>query len=180
MAKEKPFVIALERQGDSNLTKIKLDVKKHADEVAHLKKRRSEINDEISAISAKVETYGIPKKAFDDAIRYFETDLDKRANYDTGYQIVREALGVQMDLFSPIDKQTDADDRRAPRPTTGDPIAAAMSSAMDAQKPSAAGDQMKDVDDAAEQEEGAKVLAKAKPAQSKVAKERLAAAGLAN
>lgn len=108
--------IPLNRQSGANLTKTKDDIKKAAQEIIRLKKKRAEINADIASQRAKVETYGIPKRAFDAALAYFEAEEDKQRDFDAGYQIVREALGVQMDLFTAADASTDSDQRRAPKP----------------------------------------------------------------
>lgn len=94
-----------------NLDPLKQDIMEARDKVLALKKKRDEINADIQSIRTNLEAKGITKKAFDDALRYFEQDPDKRAGYDEAYIIAREAMGfavkgAQLDMF---DGGADAD-----------------------------------------------------------------------
>lgn len=74
------------------------------DKVIELKAKRADINAKIGEVRASMEAMGVPKAAFDASLKYFEQDPDKRAGYDNGYIIAREAMGLpvkgaQLDLL---------------------------------------------------------------------------------
>jgi chorismate mutase len=107
--------INLQRQSGSNLTALKNDISKLANEVISLKAKRAEVNAEIAECRAKAKRMGIKPKAFDLAIAYREMDAEQRENFDESYAIAREANGVpfkaQLDLF---DQERDEDERGNP------------------------------------------------------------------
>lgn len=85
----------------SNIAILKRDVKAGVAKIEGLKEKREAINDKISAIRTDMQAKGIPKAAFDMAMKYLNMDPDKREGFDVAYEIVREAieLPVQRDLF---------------------------------------------------------------------------------
>jgi hypothetical protein len=89
----------------NNLTNTKREIKSAADAVMRLKDERTDINESIAEKRAKLVTLGIPKAAFDMAMRYLNWDEDKRRGFDTAYAVAREAIGLpfndQGDLFVP-------------------------------------------------------------------------------
>lgn len=107
--------------GGSNLTdKIKkiqtaiTRIKQHKDE-------RSEVNAEIMAVRESMTAIGIPKAAFDMALRYLEWEPEKRQGFDVAYALVREAGGLplQGDLFLAAEKlASDVEEKKeAAKPT---------------------------------------------------------------
>ena len=74
--------------------------------VRELKKDRQDTNAEIQAVRENMNALGIPKAAFDMAMRYLEWDEDKREGFDIAYALVREAGGAPMqeDLFQAADR----------------------------------------------------------------------------
>lgn len=105
-----------------NISSLKEDLAKWRDKHLELEKKRADVNASLAEIRAKAEAHGIPKKAFADALRYFKEDPDKRAGYDNGYILAREAFGLpingaQLDLFGDDDADgeegDDADQKAA-------------------------------------------------------------------
>lgn len=107
--------------GGSNLTdKIKkiqtaiTRIKQHKDE-------RAEVNAEIMAVRESMTAIGIPKAAFDMALRYLEWEPEKRQGFDVAYALVREAGGLplQGDLFLAAEKlASDVEEKKeAAKPT---------------------------------------------------------------
>jgi hypothetical protein len=95
-------------QGGANITEIKKQGLKLAEQYIKAKKERTLVNEKMGQIRAAAEELGIPKKAFTDAIKYKELDIDKREGYDEGYMLMRETLGVpveaeQLDMFDDPD-----------------------------------------------------------------------------
>ena len=115
MATEKETPVPLERQSGSNLTAIKRDLLKAKNQVLDINRKIKELQAEKQHVRDGVETMGIPKKAFDAAIRVAEMDADKRQAYDFGYEITRDAVGAQMDLFSAADDEAEANPRNKPK-----------------------------------------------------------------
>ncbi len=74
--------------------------------VNEAKAKRTEVNEDIAAIRASLETLGIHKAAFDMALRYLSWEPEKRENFDVAYALVREAGGLplQGDLFAEAEK----------------------------------------------------------------------------
>lgn len=74
--------------------------------VRELKKDRQDTNAEIQAVREKMNALGIPKAAFDMAMRYLEWDADKQEGFDLAYALVREAGGapLQEDLFQAAER----------------------------------------------------------------------------
>lgn len=108
-------------QGGANITEIKKQGLNLAEQFIQAKKERTLINEKLGQIRAAAEELGIPKKAFTDAIKYKELDIDKREGYDEGYALMRETLGVpvseQLDMFDDTTPDTDAEwDAAAPKP----------------------------------------------------------------
>jgi uncharacterized protein (UPF0335 family) len=93
----------------NNLTSTKREIKQVAEAVQRMKDERQEINESIAERRAKLVTLGIPKAAFDMAMKYLNWDEDKRRGFDTAYSIAREAIGLpfndQGDLFVPEDEE---------------------------------------------------------------------------
>lgn len=99
----------------SNLAPIKKELGELYRKVAAEKSDRAETNANIASLRARAEALGIPKAAFDLAMRYADWDEDKRRGFDLAYTIAREAMGVPMepDLFdgpgNAIDGEEQAD-----------------------------------------------------------------------
>ena len=92
-----------------NISELKKKAKEAAEKVMGLEARRLEIGEEITAVRVSLEAEGIPRSAFDQALRDFKKDPDKRSAHDLGYTIVREALGIaQPDLFSSLAPEPEA------------------------------------------------------------------------
>jgi uncharacterized protein (UPF0335 family) len=94
---------AVSAENDARMISIKADIASAAQRVTRLKEERGEINEVIAEIRAHVVTLGVPKAAFDMAMKYASFDEDKRKGFDLAYSIAREALGLpvsaQGDLF---------------------------------------------------------------------------------
>lgn len=87
--------------GGSNLT---AKLKKIQDAISNVrteKEQRAEISANITAIREGMAAIGIPKAAFDMALRYLDWEPEKRQGFDVAYALVREAGGLplQGDLF---------------------------------------------------------------------------------
>lgn len=115
MATEKTEPLPLERQSGSNVTAIKRDLLKAKNQVLDINRRIKELQAEKQHVRDGVEAMGVPKKAFDHAIRVAEMDPDKRRAYDFGYEITREAVNAQLDLFTPADEEREANPRNKPK-----------------------------------------------------------------
>jgi uncharacterized protein (UPF0335 family) len=107
--KEKPDIAKM----GGNISSLKQDLATWRDKHLELEAKRADVNADLAAIRAKAEANGIPKKAFADALRYFKEDPDKRAGYDNGYILAREAFGLpingaQLDLF--VDESDEGED----------------------------------------------------------------------
>lgn len=103
-------------QMGGNIDPLKKDIAAARDKVIALKAKRADINASIAEVRASMEAKGITKKAFDDALRYYESDADKREGYDNAYIIARESMGfpvrgAQLDMFE--EGQDDADTQKA-------------------------------------------------------------------
>lgn len=87
--------------GGANLTEKMKKIQRTIDSVKQAKAERAEVNAEIAALRASMEEAGIPKAAFDMALRYLEWEPEKRQGFDVAYALVREAGGLplQGDLF---------------------------------------------------------------------------------
>lgn len=106
--KQKPNIAEI----GGNISSLKEDLAKWRDKHLELEKKRADVNASLAEIRAKAEANGIPKKAFADALRYFKEDPDKRAGYDNGYILAREAFGLpingaQLSLFGDDDQEGD-------------------------------------------------------------------------
>ena len=90
-----------DRLTGANLAPIKAELGELYRKIQAEKSDRAEVNANIAAHRAKAESLGIPKPAFDMAMRYADWDEDKRRGFDLAYTIAREAIGVPMepDLF---------------------------------------------------------------------------------
>ena len=87
-----------------NISGLKEDLAKWRDKHLELEAKRADVNASLGEIRAKAEANGIPKKAFAAALAYYKQDPDKRAGYDNGYILAREAFGLpingaQLSLF---------------------------------------------------------------------------------
>ncbi len=97
-----------------NVKKAIADSRRRVDE---LKADRAALNEDIASIRADMVTKGIPKAAFDMALRYMGWDEDKREGFDLAYSICREAMGApvdaQGDLFADLEPEDEASARSA-------------------------------------------------------------------
>jgi hypothetical protein len=107
--------LPLELQGGANLTKVKKDAKKIWDayaktdaEIAALRAQQSERRESLKAM-------GIPKSAFAQSRARANMDEEKRREHDFGVQVLGEAVGMQIDLFSSADERSDANPKSEPR-----------------------------------------------------------------
>lgn len=129
--------LPLERQSNSNLTKIKKDLAEARDRVKAINLEIKELQAEKQHIRDGVEAMGIPKEAFDQAIRVAEMDPDKRRAYDFGYEVTREALNAQLDLFTSVDDQNESKPANKPKESSAAKKAAPAKKAA-AKKPAVA------------------------------------------
>lgn len=87
-----------------NIGPLKDDIKSARDRVIQLKADRAAINADLKAIREDLEAKGVPKKAFDAALRHYEASPEQREGFDEGYILAREGMeiaisGAQMDMF---------------------------------------------------------------------------------
>jgi len=115
---EENNVVALDRLGSSNLTSTKKTIKEIVEKINEQKVERQSTNDEIANLRSKAETLGVPKAAPDMAMKYMNWDADKRYGFDAAYQIVREAIGLPVDLFSSADERSDENHASKPHETS--------------------------------------------------------------
>lgn len=87
--------------GGANLTDKIKKIQKAIDNVREKKNERAEVNADIQAIREGLAALGVPKAAFDMALRYLDWEPEKRQGFDVAYALVREAGGLplQGDLF---------------------------------------------------------------------------------
>lgn len=144
---------------------------KSAERIISLEARRKNINDEIASEKSQMETLGVDKFAFMDALRLVKKlDTDQRKSYLTSHRRVMDALSRrQSELFEDRIPDRDADSESDSNPRS-DPNAGGAKPLLD---------------NAAEQAEGEAALAEAAPSisgkkksQSEKAAAKLAAAGL--
>jgi uncharacterized protein (UPF0335 family) len=107
--------------GTTNLSETKDLIRNAVPRILNLKQQRKDINAEIAAEREKVNAAGVPKRALDHAIRVKEMDPEDRAQFDEGYAIARDAIGLPQSksLFDFISSSDDAgeegeDDSEAP------------------------------------------------------------------
>lgn len=95
-------------EGEANLNEIKKAVAAAIEQVRGLKEDAKESNAAKAIVKAKLAAMGIPKAAFDQALKYLDWGDDARTGFDLAYQIVREAGGAPMrpDLFNNANQQT--------------------------------------------------------------------------
>ena len=109
-----------------NLDNIKSAIKASYDRILEWRDDRSAVQADIQAEREKLVALGIPKKAFDMAVKYAVLDPDERKAFDTAYAIVREAIGlpVQADLFDEIKPPEPKPRGRPPKKQEGKEAAA--------------------------------------------------------
>lgn len=110
--------------GGANLTDKIKKIQGTIDRVREKKEDRAAINADILALRENMAAIGIPKAAFDMALRYLDWDVEKRQGFDVAYALVREAGGLplQADLFqaaTTLAKDVDAK-KEAAKPTAKD------------------------------------------------------------
>lgn len=83
--------------------------------VKSLKNDRADVNAEIQAVRENMNALGIPKKAFDMAMKYMDMDPEDRESFDIAYALVRKAGGLPMqdDLFEAAERRQAAADEQA-------------------------------------------------------------------
>lgn len=130
MADEKPTI-------GHNLTELKKKIATAISSVKGLKNERAETNAAIAEVRASLVALGIPKPAFDMALRYLEWEPEKREGFDLAYAIVREAGGLPIaeDLFSAaerMDKAKQEEAKQTEKKTDADAAFAKKAKALDA------------------------------------------------
>lgn len=91
--------------GDNSMKDIIGEIRDTMSKVDEFATQRENINQQIQALREKMFARGIPKEAFDLAIRYKEWPEDKRRNFDLAYALCREAVGepMQKDFLKELD-----------------------------------------------------------------------------
>lgn len=91
-----------EAAANDKLERLKKRIRTARDKVTRVKLARDENNAEINEARASMEADGIPKAAFDMALRYAGWDSNRQRGFDRAYAIVRDSLGleVEADLFT--------------------------------------------------------------------------------
>lgn len=92
--------------GGANLTDKLKKIQATIERVRRAKEARAEDNADIQAARESMTAIGIPKAAFDMALRYLDWEPEKRQGFDVAYALVREAGGLplQGDLFMQAEK----------------------------------------------------------------------------
>lgn len=132
---EKQGALPLERQSNSNLIKIKKDLASARDRVKSINLEIKELQAEKQHIRDGVAAMGIPKKAFDHAIRVAEMDPDDRRAYDFGYEVTRDALNTQLDLFASVDDKNEDKPANKPKESSAKKAAPAKKAAAKKAEP---------------------------------------------
>lgn len=112
--------------GGANLTDKIKKIQSAIDRVRQHKEERHEVNAEILAIREGMAALGIPKAAFDMALKYLDWEPEKRQGFDVAYALVREAGGLplQGDLFMAAQAAAkDIDEKKAAAKPTPKEIA---------------------------------------------------------
>ena len=93
----------------SNLSSIKPKIAAAANKIIKLKAKRAEINESINAERSALVELGVNRHAFNRALADFELEnASKRREQDISYEIVREALDIQLALdFDPASGNTE-------------------------------------------------------------------------
>lgn len=120
-----------------NLTELKKKIQGAIRSINDLKAGRTETNAAIAEVRATMEAAGIPKPAFDMALRYLNWEPEKREGFDLAYAIVREAGGLPLseDLFSAadrLDKEAKGKAKEAEKQTDADAVFAKKAKGPDA------------------------------------------------
>lgn len=91
--------------GVTNLSSAKDLIRNAVPKIIGLKEKRKGINEEIAALRENINAAGVNKKALDYAIRVKEMDPLDRENFDEGYAIARDAIGLPQSrsLFDLLD-----------------------------------------------------------------------------
>lgn len=97
----------------TNLSETKDIIRNAVPRIVGLKLKRKDINAEIAAEREKVNACGVPKQALDHAIKIKEMDPDVRQEFDEGYAIARDAIGLPQSrsLFDFIEASDDDEEK---------------------------------------------------------------------
>lgn len=89
-----------------NLSELKKKIQTAISSVRAYKSEREETNAAIAEVRSSLKAAGIPKAAFDMALRYLDWEPEKREGFDLAYAIVREAGGLPLaeDLFAAAER----------------------------------------------------------------------------
>lgn len=93
--------------GDDNIAHIKEAIRKALPVIRKHKEKVKAENDGKNAVRQNLAALGIPKEAFDQAMKYLDWDEDKKQGFDIAYRLVREVGGspVRFDLFDFADRE---------------------------------------------------------------------------
>lgn len=83
-----------EKQRNEAREKLKGKISRAYKAVSKSKDVRKAANDEIAEVRSSLEAAGVPKKAFDMAMRYCNMDPDDRQGFDLAYDLCRDAMGL--------------------------------------------------------------------------------------
>jgi len=108
----------------TNLTETKDIIRNAVPEIINLKNKRKEINEQIAAARERVNAAGVPKRALDHAIKIKEMDPEDRQQFDEGYAIARDAIGLPQSR-SLFDFLESSDSAESEQPETGNGALAA-------------------------------------------------------
>lgn len=99
-------------RGVTNLSNCKDLIKNGVPKIIGIEKKIKALRDEKNSIRENINAAGVPKAAFDHALRTFKMDPDDRARFDEGVAITRDAMALPLSrsLFDMIETPTGDDD----------------------------------------------------------------------
>ena len=97
-------------RGVTNLSNCKDLIKTGVPKILNIEEKIAALRQEKNAIRENINAAGVPKAAFDHALKTFKMDLDDRARFDEGVAITRDAMSLPLSrsLFDMIEEPTGA------------------------------------------------------------------------
>lgn len=138
----------------TNLSEVKDLIRNAIPEIINIDKDIKAKRDRRNELRSAIEAAGVPKKAFDYALKVRNMEPEDRQGFDEGYVIAREAigLGVQRGLFEALESDEVEPEPEAKTQVSdgkgGAKAAGAKAAAKPAAKPKAAPEAAPPADDA--------------------------------
>lgn len=101
-----------DNRGVTNLSNCKDLIKNGVPKIIGIEKKIKALRDERNSIRENINAAGVPKAAFDHALRTFKMDPEDRARFDEGVAITRDAMALPLSrsLFDMIEEPTGTDE----------------------------------------------------------------------